>query len=202
MMDEVWTLVEADAVHEVERVPVGAVAEKTVVYALILAFHPASLSVDGVVPVPGCDPRTSGHGRYWLTGTVGEDVRYIKRSPHVREPGYRFLLTVGDLRFVGKLIEPRRRVKVRQGSRVTVECVFAVPDEREWDADDLPEEWCSSWQVVGHASGGDLGYMLDLEPPNDDDAVLAEGGRRTPLLLDTDHGGGPLWYRSVDNKAP
>lgn len=26
--------------------------------------------------------------------------------------------------------------------------------------------------------------------------------RPVPLLLDTDYGGGPLWHRSADNKAP
>ena len=27
-------------------------------------------------------------------------------------------------------------------------------------------------------------------------------GRAVPLLLYTDYGGGPLWHRSLDNKAP
>jgi hypothetical protein len=189
-------------VDAVERIPVGTVAENGVVYALILSLKAPGLAVDGVVPVPGCDPRAGGHGRYWLTGTVGEDVRYLKKGKYLKEPSYRFLLTVDDLRFVGKLVASRRRVKVRPGSRVTIECVFEVPYEREWAADDLPEEWCTSWEVLGHSSGGELGYMLDLEPPSDEEVRPAESGRRTPLLLDTDYGGGPLWYRSPDNKAP
>lgn len=198
---DMWTVTNGEA-GEVERAPVGAVTEKGAVYALVLDLRPSSPAADDVVPVPGCDPRAGGHGRYWLTGTVGEDVRYIKKSQRRGGPSYRFLLTVGDLRFVGKLNASRRHVKVRAGSRVTIQCILAVPGEREWDTDGLPEEWCSSWQVLGHASGGELGYMLNLEPPTDGEADPAVPDRRTPLLLDTDYGGGPLWYRSVDNKAP
>ena len=44
--------------------------------------------------------------------------------------------------------------------------------------------------------------MPDPEPPTDDDeAVTAGRARRIPLLLYTDYGGGPLWYRSADDKA-
>jgi len=187
----------------VEPAPAAQVLEKNAVYALVLSLAPASLPMDEVVPVPGCDPRTGGHGRYWLTGTVGDDVRYLQDGDRVGKGSYRFLLTVGDLRFVGKLIASRRRVKVQPGSRVTVDCVFRVPNEREWEADDLPAEWCSNWQVLGRAAGGELGPMLDLEPPGEDEGVQRlERRRRTPLLLDTDYGGGPLWYRSIDDKAP
>ncbi|GAA1436912.1 hypothetical protein GCM10009616_37790 [Microlunatus lacustris] len=152
---------------------------------------------------PGCDPRAGGHGRYWVTGTVGAGVRYKKHDPQVGGPSYRFLLTAGSLRFVGKLVASRRRVKVRPGHRVTVDCVFAIPHPEDWEADDLPRHWCSSWRILGDAAEGELGYMLDLEPSADHDKAATAGvDRRTPLLLYTDYGGGPLWYRSADNKAP
>jgi hypothetical protein len=197
-----WALVDEGALNGVERLQVGAVTGRAAVYALILDLRDASLAADDVMPVPGCNPQAGGHGRYWLTGTVGDDVRYIKKSKHLPQPSYRFLLTVGNLRFIGKLIASRRQVTIRSGSRLTVECVLAVPHEKEWDADDLPEEWCSAWQILGTATDGQLGYMLDLEPPDDEETNAAGFRRRTRLLLDTDYGGGPLWYRSVDNQAP
>lgn len=197
-----WTLVDDGTLDGIERLEICAVTEQVAVYALILDLHDASLPTDDVMPVPGCNPRAGGHGRYWLTGKVGDDVRYIKKSKHLPEPSYRFLLTVGNLRFVAKLLASRRQVKIRPRSRLSVECVLAVPHEQEWDADDLPEEWRSSWQIHGEATDGQLGYMLDLEPADDDETSAASSRRRTRLLLDTDYGGGPLWYRSVDNKAP
>ena len=109
-------------------------------------------------------------------------------------------LTVGSLRFIGKLVASRQQVTVRPGSRLTVQCVLGMPPEKEWDADDLPEEWRSAWQILGTATGGQLGSVVDLEAP---EVTSAAGFRpRTRLLLDTDYGGGPLWYRSVDNMAP
>ncbi|HEX8508348.1 MAG TPA: hypothetical protein VF635_02460 [Propionibacteriaceae bacterium] len=201
---DMWAHFMGNALNAVEPVPVNGVIEKEAVYAVISDVLAEGLSFDGLVPVPGCDPREGGHGRYWLTGTVGDDVRVVRERQRFSKAGYRFLLTVGDLQFVGMGVTSRRRVKVRPGSRVTVECVFRLADRREWDADDLPEKWCSSWQVLGHAPRGELGYMVDLEPPPNDvvGAKPRQGGRCTPLLLHTDYGGGPLWYRSADNKAP
>lgn len=188
-----------DGVGELQA---GTVTEQVAVYALILDLRDSSLAVDDLMPVPGCNARAGGHGRYWLTGSVGDDVRYIKKSKYIPESSYRFLLTVGNLRFIGKLIASRRRVGIRPGSRLTVECVFAVTHEREWAADHLPEEWCSAWQVLGKATSGPLGHMVDLEPPGDHRTEAAGSPRQTRLLLDTDYGGGPLWYRSVDNMTP
>ena len=205
---QMWTLAEREAVDGVEGVASGAGPYEGAVYALILAFRPPELAVEGVVPAHGCDPRAGGHGRYWVTGTVGKDVRYLKHDPQVGGPSYRFLLKVGSLGFVGKVVASRRRVKadlgrdLSPGHRVTVDCVFAIPHQEDWEADELPKQWRSTWQILGDATGGDLGYMLDLEPPADHDkAPTAGDGRRTPLLLYTDYGGGPLWYRSTDNKA-
>ncbi len=200
-----WTLAVPHPADGVGDGPPANPMHEGAVYALILAFRPPELAVEGVVPAPGCDPRAGGHGRYWVTGTVGKDVRYLKRDPQVGGgPSHRFLLKVGSLRFVGKVVASRRQVKVRPGHRVTVDCVFALPHEDDWHADDLPVKWCSTWQIRGRTADGELGYMLDLEPPadHDDEAATAGDGRRTPLLLDTDHGGGPLWYRSSDNRAP
>ena len=199
---DMWAAADDGPLNWARRLEVGGVAEQVAVYALILDLRDSSLAGDDLMPVPSCDPRTGGHGRYWLTGSVGDDVRYIKKSRHVPKSGYRFLLTVGNLRFIGKLIASRRRVAIRPGSRLTVECVFAVPRERELADDDLPEEWCSAWQALGRATSGRLGHMVDLEPPSDDPVEATPSHRQTRLLLDTDYGGGPLWYRSVDNMAP
>ncbi|MFL6064211.1 MAG: hypothetical protein ACJ72G_06030 [Friedmanniella sp.] len=200
----VWVLIDHDALDGDRPAPAGHVLRKLPVYAFFQDLRPASLSEDEVVPVPGCDPRAGGHGRYWLTATVGDGARYVGTRRRFSKGIYPLLLTVGDMRFVGILMGARRRVKLRPGSRVTVECLFHVPNRWQRDRDDLPEEWCSNWQVLGHESGAELGYLLDLEPPADDNgrAGAPERSRRTPLLLDTDYGGGPLWYRSVNNKAP
>jgi hypothetical protein len=141
------------------------------VYAIVSAVLPAQ-SVDGVLSVPGRGPLAGGSPCYWLTGTVGEDVRDFS------EPRRRFrrassiywaLVTAGDMQFVARLHARHHRARVQPGSRITVECSFRVPDGWEWEMDDLPEEWCSTWRVLDTREAplthypALWGYLLDLE---------------------------------------
>lgn len=199
-----WALFEGDGADGNAPGPVGSVMENGVLHAWIGDLRPSSLSVDGVVPVPGYDPSTDGYARYWVTGLVGDQVERFRVGHRFWEAHYRFDLRVGDLRFVAHLVASRRRVKIRPGSPISVECVFKVSTEPDTDGIKWPQEWYRGWQVLRSQPQGERGRMLDLEPPLADGATAepADRRRRTPLLLDTDYGGGPLWYRSADNKGP
>jgi hypothetical protein len=216
--------------------PPGAIMDEGI-YAVTRKLLPTR-DVDGVVPIPRRDPLPGGQACYWLTGTVGSDVRDLNEGHRFGLGDYRFLITAGAMRFVGRHSAKRHQDKVEPGTRVTLECSFLLVSDWDWDMDELPDEWSASWRVLQVLERSNprlpsADYVIAIEPAEmargrgdadranhpssmgqEGDAVLAFldhlgpssrytllGTQPFPLLLHTNDGSGPLWYRDAENKA-
>jgi hypothetical protein len=235
-----WVQVDGVTVKEgnepLRLAPPGAIMDEGI-YAVTRKLLPTR-GVDGVVPIPGRDPLPGGQACYWLTGTVGNDVRDLNEGHRFGLGDYRFLVTVGSMRFVGTYSAKRRHSRVEPGTRVTLECSFLLVSDWDWDMDDLPDEWSADWRVLHILERSNprfptADYVMAVEPAEtargkggpdsanhqgsigqEGDAVLSFldhlgpssgytllGTQPFPLLLHTNDGSGPLWYRDAENKA-
>lgn len=178
-----WVQVEGITVKEGDEplrlAPPGAVMDEGI-YAVTRRILPPR-AADGVEPIPGTDPLPAGSSCYWLTGTVGSDIRDLNEGHRFRPGEYRFLLTAGEMRFAGKYSAKRRHGGVQPGSRVTLECSFLLGAGWDWDWDDLPDEWVSNWRVLQvlerrNPDWPSSDYVISVEPVS----IAPSGGDSDP----------------------
>lgn len=173
------------------------------IYAVTYRLLPAR-EVDGVVSIPGRDPLPGGQACYWLTGTVGGDVLDVSQDKRSRFGNYRFLIAVGEMRFVAKYTEKRRKFRVEPGTRLTLECSFLLVSGWDWDMDDLPDDWSSNWRVLQILARTDpefpmSDYVMEVEPVT---AAPRDGGSQSTTPVDPTEDDGERIRRFLIHPGP
>ncbi|MBP2418042.1 hypothetical protein ACFFOM_09445 [Microlunatus capsulatus] len=148
---------------QVHPVPVGGLLADEGVYAVAWGTEPTR-EEDGVVPIPGRDPRRTGCATAWVTGVVTALVEDGSDRGHI---GQRGLLVAGGTPLICRTWR-RRREQLRWGDRVTLPCSFELVAGSDWSLVELPDGASADWRVREalrlEGPTGVLDHLLDLEP--------------------------------------